>query len=170
MYETNRPDIKPEWSIFEKILQIVCILILVAFAIQLVTSWGTLPKSIPSHFNAAGVPDAWGGKSSLLLLPIMGLVMYTMLTIIERFPKIFNFPFEITEKNARYEYQTAREMLVCIKAEMLLIFGYIQWDSVEVAKGTHTGLGSWFLTIFLVLLAVTMIYYIRRMNKHKNGD
>jgi uncharacterized membrane protein len=170
MYETKRPDINPKRSTFEKVLQIFCILILIASFIIVIISWSALPKSIPSHFNAAGVPDAWGRKSTLFTLPIIGFVMYLLLTPLEHFTKIFNFSFEITEKNARFVYQIAREMLVCLKLEMLLVFGYIQWNEVEVAKGGHMGLGTWFITVTILIIAATMVYYIWRIMKHKKGE
>ncbi len=170
MTENTRPDIKPEWSLVEKILQIVSVLVLAATAIQLIMAWSTLPQTIPTHFNAAGSPDGWGGKTTLLMLPIFEAAMYIMLTVIERFPKIYNFPVEITEKNALLEYQTARETLVCIKSEMLLIFGYLQWVIVEGAKTASFSLGLWFVPVFLVIITLTLVYYIARMKRHGTGD
>lgn len=169
MAENGRPDIKPEWSFFEKILQIVCPLIFIGMVIQLATAWGTLPSTIPTHFTA-GAADGWGGKGILFMVPIMGLALYTLLTIVERFPKTYNFPFEITEKNALYEYQTARECLVCMKVVIVLAFAYVQWNWVEAASGKSSGPGGGFLAVFLVLVAGVLIYYIQRMVKHKNVD
>lgn len=168
--ETKRPDIKPESSLLEKIVQIICPLLLLFFVIQLFTVWGTLPQKIPSHFNAAGAVDGWDGKGSLLFLPILGAVFYVSLTVLERFPKIYNFPFNITEENAGCEYQIAREMLVFMKAEILIVFAYIQWAMVEAAKGGNSGLGLWFLPVFLILLFGTSGFEIFRMYKHKSGN
>jgi cytochrome bd-type quinol oxidase subunit 2 len=170
MAENGRPAIKPKWSFFEKILQIISPLILIGIVIQLATVWNTLPWTIPTHFNAAGAADGWGGKGVLFGLPITALFFYVLLTIVERFPKIYNFSFEITEKNAPYAYQTGREMLVCAKAFFLLIFGYLQWSWVEAASGRNAGPGLWLLPVILVLTAGIVIYYIRRMAKHKNGN
>jgi uncharacterized membrane protein len=166
---TGRPDINPEWSFAEKLLQIVCLLLLVTGVALLIASWGSLPASVPTHFNAVGTPDSYGAKSRLMLLPFIEAGLYLMLTVFERFPRIFNFPIDITAENARYEYQTGREMTVCLKTEVTGIFTYMLWRSVETAKGVMSGMGRLFLIVTLALIAVTMTYYIIRMVRHKDG-
>jgi uncharacterized membrane protein len=166
--ETGRPDIKPAWSLAEKLLQTVCLLLLVTSVALLIASWGSLPLSVPAHFNAAGVPDDYGSKSRLLVAPIVTVGLYMMITVFERFPRIFNFPFEITEQNAMYEYKTGREMLVCMKTEVVGIFTYMIWAQIETARNIWQGLGSWFLPVTLALIAATMAYYIIRMVRHKD--
>lgn len=168
--ETDRPDINPEWSLAEKILQIVCFLILAVGLTLLITSWSGLPATVPTHFNFSGAPDSYGVKSQLIILPIIAVGLYLMLTVFERFPKIYNFPIEITESNAKYIYQTARELFVCLKTEIIAVFAYLIWGSIETAKGLRQGLGSWFITVFLALLAITFFYYIMRILRHKGGE
>ena len=165
--QTSRPDIKPEWSFAEKILQILCPLIFLTGIVLLITSWGSLPVSVPTHFDAAGIPDSYGPKSQLLLLPIINAGLYLMITVFERFPRIFNFPVDITEENAQYEYQTGREMMVCLKTEVVGIFTYMLWRSVETAKGVFNGMGYWFVIVTLALIFGSMTYYIIRMFRHK---
>jgi hypothetical protein len=165
-----RPNIKPERSLVEKILQIVCPLILVAGVVLLITAWGGLPDSVPSHFNAKGIPDSGGSKKGLIYLPIIAVGIYLALTVYEHFPYVFNFPIKITEKNALFEYQAAREMIVCVKAEIIAVITYLLWASIETAKGALQGLGSLFLIIFIALLTVTLVYYILRMSRHKDDE
>ena len=45
---------------------------------------GDMPERIPLHFNAAGLPDAYGPRSlaSIWFLPVMTLVMGTMLSLV----------------------------------------------------------------------------------------
>jgi len=166
---TGRPKINAEWSFTEKILQLVSILILAGNLVLLITAWGKLPSTVPTHFGFFGAPDGYGEKSRLLMLPILAAGFYLLFTIIERFPWVCNFPIEITGQNAKYEYQTMREMLVCAKAELLAVFTYILLGQIKTAEGAWHGLGGWFLTAFLAVLALTLAYYIIRMLRHKNG-
>ncbi|MCX5998621.1 MAG: DUF1648 domain-containing protein, partial [Chloroflexi bacterium] len=54
-------------------------LVLLIYAFQVVMShYSSLPESVPSHFGTSGLPDEWAGKSTLLLFPVIGLVVYLM--------------------------------------------------------------------------------------------
>lgn len=169
MPETGRPDCKPEWSPLEKMLQPLCAVLVIANFAVLAAVWSGLPARVPTHFGASGAADAWGGKGSLLLLPILLAVMYAGITAIERFPKIFNFPVEVTEKNAAALYRLGREMSVVLKTLMALIFSYLQFQTVEAAQNAHIGLGGWFLPVTLVLMFGSIGLYIYRMVRHKDG-
>ena len=113
---------------------------------------------------------AWGGKGSLQILPFVVLGLYVLLTVVGRFPHTFNYLIEITEHNARYQYQNARTMMSWLKVDLTIVFGYIQWKTVQVALGRATGLGAGFVLIFLVVLFGTIGYYIYRMVKRKRNN
>lgn len=53
--------------------------------------------------------------------------MYLFLTILNRYPHKFNYPFNITEQNAVAQYRIARLMVQTLKLEVIWIFVYIQW-------------------------------------------
>lgn len=166
--EIKRPNIRPEWSVLEKILQIVCVLLLIVHLILLIKAWNVLPDNIPKHFGFAGKPDGYGSKSSLLFLPILSAVFYVLLTILERFPRIYNFSREITKRNAAFLYQAAREMLVCMKTEVLAVFLYVDFATVKMAQGAWNGLGWWLSIVFLIVLFGSMGFYINKMAKYKD--
>ncbi len=98
------------------------------------------------------------------------VALYAGITVLERFPRVFNYPYEITMENARYQYQTARELFVVIKTELVAIFTYILWGMIETSKGTQHGLGFWFVIVVVVTLAATLAYYILRMSRHKGEE
>ena len=48
--------------------------------IYLATIWNELPAQVPTHFNMAGNPDDWSGKTTLLFLPgALGLGIYFLM-------------------------------------------------------------------------------------------
>ncbi|NMC28218.1 MAG: DUF1648 domain-containing protein, partial [Syntrophomonadaceae bacterium] len=58
-----------ERSRTEIILELAALLGLIFQGIVLIKWWHQLPAVVPSHFGATGLPNAWGAKSSLFLLP-----------------------------------------------------------------------------------------------------
>ena len=82
--------------------------------------------------------------------------MYIGLTILNRYPHIFNYPVEITEQNAVRQYEIARSLLCALKAEIVWIFTYIEWRTIQVASDQAVGLSPLFLPILLVLIFGTI--------------
>jgi len=127
-----------------------------------IKSWPLLPETIPHHFGVSGKPDAWGDKWILWLLPGISLVLYVGLTILSRYPHIYNYPWPITEQNAAAQYHLARTMIVALKAEIILLFAYLQQQTIQIALGKAEGLGVAFLPIFLILVFGTIgIYFVK---------
>lgn len=147
-----RPKIRQPYSQPERLLQIVTLIILVGLIGLTVFSMIGLPGRIPSHFGVDGHPDGWSGKGSLLFLPILAVLFYTGLTLLERFPWIYNYPVEITEQNAAAQYKLSRLLLEWGKFAIITVFLYIQWQTARVAKGLSGGIGPWFLPVFLVVI------------------
>lgn len=148
----RRSKLKLTYSFSEKLLQILSFVALTVLVVLTICAMAGLSTKIPTHFGVGGSPDSWGGKGSLLLLPIMGGVLYLSLTILERFPWIYNYPVEITKENAARQYGLARRLLEWMKFILTGTFLYLQWQTIQVAKGLSGGFGVWFLPAFLLLL------------------
>lgn len=162
-----RPKIKLSYTAPEILLQVGGVLLLLAIIALTVSSMGALPTRIPTHFGFDGSPDGWGGKDSLLLLPILSAVFYAGLTALERFPWVYNYPVEITEENASGQYRVGRLLVEWMKLVVLAIYCYLQWQTVEGAKGLSHGLGTWFLPAAMVAMFGGMAVMIRKMKKLK---
>ncbi|MBH8556673.1 DUF1648 domain-containing protein [Hymenobacter negativus] len=118
------------------------------------TIWGlfTLPATIPVHFNGAGVPDHYGEKSSLLLLPLVATVLFAALTAAGKFPHVLNYPAEITPANALGQYREAIRLTRGLKIGMVLVFLLLVFQTGQTATGKTAGLGAWFMPVTLGLL------------------
>lgn len=119
-----------------------------------------LPSTIPTHFGALGKPDQWGGKMSLIPLPIIITLMYALLTGLIRVPHIYNYPRPITPENAERQYGNAVALIYWLRASVVWIFLYIEWITIQTALGKAHGMGDLFLPVTLVVTFVPMIYYL----------
>jgi uncharacterized membrane protein len=162
-----RPSIKVEKTNLERILGIVSFVMVVMLWMYLFLCWSSIPDKIPSHFGVLGKVDSWGSKSSLIALPIVMTVLYLMMTILSAFPQWYNYTVAITVENAEAQYENARTLMLWITLEIVAVFSYITWATVQVGLGNAKGLGLWFLPVFLVAIFGTIAYYIRKMNKLK---
>lgn len=152
------PDIP--MSPAEKLAESAAALGVIFFAGTLISYWTELPDEIPIHFGLSGQPDALGSKTTLLILPIITALVYVGLSILRKFPHVYNYPIEITADNAPRQYSLARTLIACLKAEVVWLFAYICWKTCRVAIGEETGLGGWFLPVILILFGFTVVAYI----------
>jgi uncharacterized membrane protein len=142
-----------------------CILVLMFSFIYMLIKWTNLPTTIPIHFNARGEADGWGNRVTLIILPIISLMLYAGLSLLRRIPHHFNYIVPITEQNAEAQYRLSLLLLSWIKLEIVILFGYISWSSIQNAVGLSSGLGIWLLPVSLIILFGTIAITMTRMRK-----
>jgi hypothetical protein len=156
----SRPVIDLQRTSLDNILEALAALGLIAPVYYLIKLWPQLPDRFPTHFGVTGAPDAWGGRESLLPLLIIGLFLYALLTGLSFLPQVYNYPVEITPDNAERQYRLARGLILWMKVELVWLFGYTQWSSIQVALGGASGLGIGFLPVILGVVFGTIGVYL----------
>lgn len=139
-----------------KALEFVSIAGLLFMIYLTASNWHSLPDRASGHFGLPGLPDFWDGKGILWVMPGAGVFVYALMSIVGRFPGAWNFPVEITEQNARREYAITRSMLYWLKAEIVWIFAYTEWATIQVASKQKTGPGAEFILLMLLTLFGTI--------------
>lgn len=145
---------KTEYTKLQKLLEIVGIILLVLFIGFIAISWGQLPDKIPGHYNAAGVVDRWGEKWEILILPIITIILYVGISLILRYPEMWNVPQTKKEANKYLVYSMAKTMLILMKVEVTANFFFLSYFSV---KGKN--LPALYTPIFMMIIFGTVIYY-----------
>ena len=158
--ETERPKITPIPTSTDKLVEALGWLILLALWGWTITHYSSLPETIPTHFNAAGEADGFGSKVSLIALPVIATLLFIGLTLLNRYPHIFNYPTAITQDNALKQYTLATRMLRYLKLVLVVVFGGIEFMTIQYATGKAAGLGAWFLPLTLVLVFLPLIYFV----------
>lgn len=169
MYDdgSNRPKLQIPYSKAEKLMGITAAAgVLLAVAITFIY-YDKLPKRMAIHFDFSGKPNGWGGKETLIMLPIILVVMYLLLTGLEKVPHIYNYTVKINEKNAKAQYKNARAMLIVLKTEVVYLFAYMQWITIEGALNNTLGLSPWFIVIAMIFIFGSIGYFIYKSVKLK---
>jgi len=122
---------------------LTAIVLLASFGVAL-WYWPGLPARVPMHFNAVGKVDGWVPKSTVWLLPLVGVVLAVFLTVLSRFPHTFNYPCVITPENAERQYRMARILLGIVKLSAVAVFCTLELMVCSAASGQNI-LGAWFL-------------------------
>ena len=136
--------------IIKKVLPILTLGIGFSFAI--IVGFSNV-KIIPLHINIHGEVDNYGSKWELFILPAIALLIYLLMSWLERNPQLYNFPS--SKKYSRKEQEKIGvELISWLKVITVLIFVLI-----EILMITNPYLVLWTTLSFTVLLLYVCIKY-----------
>ena len=149
-------------TLWQRILGILSPVVLLGSIAFILIRFPSLPEQIPTHYNMAGEIDGYGGRFSLLLMPLIGLVMDASLVLVGRFPKSWNTGVRITLYNRVRVYRLLRDLLAELRFTTALFFGgFAVYQSLmpEHFSGNVIGL------LIMLMFAPLVRYFIRLFKK-----
>ncbi|HEX4756798.1 MAG TPA: DUF1648 domain-containing protein [Terracidiphilus sp.] len=151
-----------------KLLEAITLLALgvqISFTILALFGSNRLPERIPIHFDAAGNPNGWGSPAMLLILPAVAVTIYLLFTVVSQFPSAFNYPVRVTVANRLRLQSLALNMIEWIKAEVVVLFAWMQWATIQLARHPQHGLPASMMPVALVAVFATVTSHIVAMFK-----
>ena len=149
-------------NFFDKIAEVLAVLILLAATIFVLTSWKDMPDQIPSHYDFKGQVDAYGGRGSLIFAMVMGWILVLTMIVISRFPSAWNTGVERTPANAAVVNRIIKDMLNVMEAGMAILFSYMM-----IVPVLGTAMGAWFMPAFLTFIFGTIIITVVRLIRNR---
>lgn len=147
---------------YHRAVNLACIIMLAGTFIWLIINWQQLPDQLPAHYNGVGEIDRWGSKYEILFCPIVAVLMYLGIGLLERHPQVWNTGVEVTRKNQLRIYTIVKNMIVTMKLVMVFVFTFI-----TVNTTTARPLPAWFLPGTLILTFGPMIYFLIQLYKKR---
>jgi uncharacterized membrane protein len=167
----KKPRITIKLSVTDKAVEVVCVIILLALWGGTIIGFPNLPEQIPTHFNGAGQVDDHGDKTNIFILPVVATVIYFGMTILNRYPQIYNYPATVTNENARRLYTSATRLIRILKLIVVVVFSIIVLQTYRSAFTKGDGLGEWFLPVVIALLFIpTIAFLLFSQRSRKVGD
>jgi hypothetical protein len=138
-----------------------CALLGLLLCLLLLVDYPKLPDRVPSHYDHTGLPDGWGQKSVLFVLPVVALVQYGLLTILAH-----GLGSGVDRGQAT---PNPSLLLSLLKLEIVWMCTYIEWRTILVARETAAGLGAGFLPMILIILLGTVGWQMRSQQRPGKG-
>ena len=130
------------------ITSVISAVLILGFILFLALSWKNIPETVATHFNAAG---AYGSKKSLLMEPVLMVVFFLVLSLVEHFPSVWNMPVRLTSENRDRQLLIAALMLGIMKILVILLLADAGMSSI------FPGFPVWPLHLLLTLTGMTVI-------------
>ena len=161
----KRPRLRPEPNQTDEIIELAgWVLIVILWGLTLY-SYTTLPDKIPTHFNMAGQADKWSSRNAFFVLPVVGTVVFIGLTILNRYPYLFNYPVTITNENALAQYTNATKMMRWLKLSLGMLWCIINRFTYSISKENSNRFNYWLLSIPLLMVLIPTVYFTRKSIK-----
>jgi hypothetical protein len=147
-----------------KTLDTIGVAALVALWAETIVSIPGLPDMVPTSFGHDGMPQAYGSRFELLLLPAIATVMWAIVWLTLRAGSMnLNLPFTIPEDRLPLIQPLSRQMQRILRVVLLVGFVALQSAIIESAKSDQLVPG--FVAIVLTLVVATVAlgaWFIRR--------
>lgn len=149
-------------TIVDIIMEGLSFITVVGTTLYLIISWGSLPDTIPMHYNLSGEIDRWGGKGELIFLPVMMWIIYLGITLMQRFPQVWNTGVIVTPENRERVYRTLKYMVESLKFIVVVDFLLL-----TIFSATGRNLPVWFTFVFLGVLAADLVFWLVRLVRRR---
>ncbi len=147
---------------FSKITNLISLLSFVGIVLYVIITWKNIPDMIPGHYNIAGEIDKYSSKNSIWILIVVQILLFTMMSVLERFPNIWNIGVQITEENRERVYTNLRNMQTYLKMMIMIYFSYMTFQSIAGER-----LNSISVFTFLILIFGGMAIFLIKIFKNR---
>jgi Protein of unknown function (DUF1648) len=119
-----------------------------------------LPDRVPTHFDAAGHPNAWGSPTGMLLLPVVAAGLYLLMSLVTRYPGAFHYPVRVTRENIEQLQSITLDMIAWLKVENTCLFLVLQSAFIQAARTGNGRLFPMILPFFIAAIFGTIGWHI----------
>jgi len=141
----------------EKILNVAFIFCAFGTWIYFWVKYPNLPDQIPTHFDIHGVPDRFGSKKELFIVPGIGTAVSIFLQLVTLCPQQYNVSgIRITAQNGARIYTYARTLVRFISVTILILFFVILASWIHAIHDVK-GLSMWVILICSVGFIFSLI-------------
>ncbi len=143
-----------------KIIERVCTL---SVLVYILLNYSNISDTIPIHFNIGGKANSNGSKVVIfVLLGIMTFFSF-MMGLLNKYPHLFNYPIEITDKNREYCYQVAQKFIAWMSLHTTLCFSFLTINMVLIGLDYMDSLSILFLPLMIGGISLIIFYFIRKL-------
>lgn len=136
--------IKIKYQAIDFIVELLGIIGMVCLIILPIYFYSELPDIMPKHFNIHGQADSYGSKGVIWILPSIGFLIYIGMTLLNKFPHLFNYPTTVTNENVESLYKTGTRTVRIIKVIAILAFAYLNFRIIYIGLNETLELGVLF--------------------------
>ncbi|TDA68835.1 MAG: DUF1648 domain-containing protein [Clostridia bacterium] len=161
--ENHTPKLMPWWW---ELLPVALVLLSVGYTWMV---YPDLPERVPTHYGASGMPDAWGGKGAVLVLPFLQTGIYALDAGLYLWMARVKDPRRLIAHSANWtekqkaafttkDLESLRAFLVrslwLLNLVLMLMFTHLNVGDLQTALGLRHGLGLVIWVYFAAIMGI----------------
>ena len=150
---------------FDYLIGFLALALLLCQILLPVWYWDQLPERLPVHYGFNGEADRFGSKMSLLLLPVVGLGIFILLTVVGRNPQAMNLPVRVTDENRERVYRAGIQFIYILRVVTAALFAYLIWGTIQVGLGAQPQLDVRILYGLLSGTTLGLVWFFINVSK-----
>ncbi|MCA6073732.1 hypothetical protein [Fulvivirga sedimenti] len=168
----SKPKITLRLTQFDWLLEtlaLTALLICISFTIYIYPS---VPQMVSRYIGISGAPVGYYSRNLLWTFPLLSILLYSLVSWVNRRPHLYNYPREITADNAIHFYLLACRWVRLVK---LIFMGGFAYTTLLVLR-SYSRMEKlpddyWILAGAALILAAVIIQILRfRRNKKTSGQ
>lgn len=160
--DSIRPRLSVSMTSFDYLLEFIALVGLFFLYYFTFNFYTSSPDIITLPFDLEGNADRYGSKSELIWILVISSLLYTGISVLQKYPHVYNYPFEIREDNALHQYTLIVRLLRVLKVVIIWIFFNILYT---VRSGTDLYYGI-LIAVYVGVFLTVMISYFILASKH----
>ncbi len=164
-----KPKINPVRTLPDVFLEAFAFSSVVYLVAYLVFNYTYLPEDLSVSIGTEN--SVLSGKSITILLAVIAVSLYVVITVLNNYPHILNYPVKITRKNARKQYQLAKSFNSYLKLFIGILILIIQAKIISNIWNYPSG-PEYLMYIFIfigIFVPLSIYLYLSKKYNKING-
>jgi len=163
----NGPKINIPQQPVDQLIEVLGLVSLILLLVLPLFYLDRLPDEIPVKFDLSGRAYAFRSKAHLWIMPAAGLLIFSGLSFLVRFPHRFNYPVRVTDENASRLYRIGTRTISMLKTLLVTMFLYINLNTIYSALGEEPEMGRLVIPGFIIMILLLTGAMIYKMIRNK---
>lgn len=151
----------------ERTLNWLCFAAVVFALVVTIINYNQMPDIIPTHFGVTGVPDGWGPKSTIFIIPVILPALIGLFLVFQVYPHCANVPVVLSEQNAEYQYRLVRKMLGSLQLLLVTMIAAFHWCHIQLIFDRLDSIPGALLLVIILGPFVILAAYLRAAYRGK---
>lgn len=147
------------------VIELIAFAVLLCFCVFFIVFYDRMPEDIPSRI--AGGALGIGSKTEFLLVFWVAFILYGILFVLKRFPRLMAYPVKTNAGNIEIQAVLGKLMLGILTLFAITMFFFILCDMFSFSVRLQTIINPMWIVGLAAAMPATLIIYIILARKFK---
>ncbi|WP_293015505.1 hypothetical protein [Mongoliibacter sp.] len=156
---------KPKMGIWDRVIEILGFSSLILLWVMTYYFQHLGAEAVPEGYNFFENPSEYWASNMTYSIPIIATILFFGITLYNQTPRISEYTIQNQPEKVDTLIRINAKLWRWIKFNLIIMFILIEYFSFHSGSGFGTGIPTWFIIVFPVLLFAPIIYLFMEFAK-----